>query len=102
MLCYTQESAPRVHLACLLAGAVGVVHKDQPLDRLTEAIDAVAAGGFVVTPELASLITLLAIGCDADPVPPPVAAPAEAPAPKAKPGKKAKPPAPTGPDGMVP
>jgi DNA-binding NarL/FixJ family response regulator len=60
VLCYTQENAPRVHLACLLAGAAGVVHKDQPLDWLAEAIDAVAAGGIVVTPALASLIVLLA------------------------------------------
>jgi len=60
VLCYTQENAPRVHLACLLAGAAGIVLKDQPLDRLAEAIDAVSVGGVVVTPDLASLIALLA------------------------------------------
>ena len=42
ILVYTQERAPRVHVACLIAGAAGVVHKAEPLERLGEAIDIVA------------------------------------------------------------
>lgn len=60
ILVYTQEPAPRVHVACLLAGASGIVHKREELDRLREAIDVVAAGGIVVTDQMADLISLLA------------------------------------------
>lgn len=60
ILIYTQESAPRVHVACLAAGASGVVHKSDPLDYLGEAVDIVAAGGVVVDDRMASLIGILA------------------------------------------
>jgi DNA-binding NarL/FixJ family response regulator len=60
VLCYTQENSPRVHLSCLVAGAMGIVHKDDSLDRLGVAIDVVAAGGCVVSAEVATLIGLLA------------------------------------------
>jgi DNA-binding NarL/FixJ family response regulator len=60
ILVYTQELAPRVHVACLLAGAAGVVHKAEPLERLGQAIDIVAAGGVVVDERMATLIELLA------------------------------------------
>jgi DNA-binding NarL/FixJ family response regulator len=59
ILVYTQESAPRVHVACLLAGASGVVHKSEPLDRLGEAIDVVASGGVVIDDRMANLIDVL-------------------------------------------
>jgi DNA-binding NarL/FixJ family response regulator len=60
VLCYTQENSPRVHLSCLIAGAMGVVHKDDPLDRLCAAVDVVAGGGCVVSAEVAGLIADLA------------------------------------------
>jgi DNA-binding NarL/FixJ family response regulator len=60
ILCYTQENSPRVHLNCLIAGAVGVVQKDEPLEHLVTAIDVVAAGGCVVSSDVATLIGLLA------------------------------------------
>ena len=60
ILVYTQELAPRVHVACLIAGAAGVVHKADPLERLGQAIDIVATGGMVVDERMATLIELLA------------------------------------------
>lgn len=60
ILVYTQEPAPRVHLACLIAGAAGVVHKAESLQRLGQAIDIVAAGGLIVDEAVATLIELLA------------------------------------------
>jgi DNA-binding NarL/FixJ family response regulator len=60
ILVYTQELAPRVHVACLIAGAAGVVLKAEPLNRLGQAIDIVAAGGLVVDEAMATLIELLA------------------------------------------
>ena len=60
ILVYTQELAPRVHVACLMSGAGGVVHKADPLERLGEAIDIVAAGGVIVDERMATLIELLA------------------------------------------
>jgi DNA-binding NarL/FixJ family response regulator len=59
ILVYTQESAPRVHVACLLAGASGVVHKSEPLESLGEAIDVVAGGGVVIDDRMANLIDVL-------------------------------------------
>jgi DNA-binding NarL/FixJ family response regulator len=60
ILVYTQEMAPRVHVACLVAGAAGVVLKSAPLEALGAAIDVVAAGGLVVDEAMANLIELLA------------------------------------------
>jgi DNA-binding NarL/FixJ family response regulator len=60
ILVYTQELAPRVHVACLIAGAAGVVLKSAPLEELSAAIDVVAAGGLVVDERMANLIELLA------------------------------------------
>jgi DNA-binding NarL/FixJ family response regulator len=60
VLVHTQEPAPRVHLACLLAGAAGVVHKSEPMERLCEALGVVAAGGVVLDPRTAQLIERLA------------------------------------------
>jgi DNA-binding NarL/FixJ family response regulator len=60
ILVYTQESAPRVQVACLLAGASGVVHKGDPHERLGVAIDTVAGGGVVVNERMANLIEVLA------------------------------------------
>jgi DNA-binding NarL/FixJ family response regulator len=60
ILIYTQESAPRVQVHCLLAGAAGVVHKREPMDRLREAIDVVATGGLVINDRMAGMIELLA------------------------------------------
>ena len=44
-------------LATLAAGAAGFVPKDHDLDALATAVRAVAAGGSVVTPELAFIIS---------------------------------------------
>jgi DNA-binding NarL/FixJ family response regulator len=60
ILVHTEVVAPRVHVACLLSGAAGVVLKSSPLDALTAAIDVVATGGLVVSENMASLIDLLA------------------------------------------
>lgn len=60
VLVHTQEQEPRVHVACLLAGASGVVHKGEPLERLGEAIDVVSSGGLVVAEDTATLIAQLA------------------------------------------
>lgn len=60
ILVYTQEPAAFVHVKCLAAGASGVVSKDDTIKSLTDAIDTVAAGGVVITPDMAELMTLLA------------------------------------------
>ncbi|HYY10871.1 MAG TPA: LuxR C-terminal-related transcriptional regulator [Kineosporiaceae bacterium] len=60
VLVHTQEQEPRVHVAALLAGASGVVHKGESLERLGEAIDVVSNGGLVVAESTATLVQTLA------------------------------------------
>lgn len=60
ILVHTQEAAPFIHIACLAAGACGVVEKDQPLDKLGEAVDTAANDGVILTESMAALIPLLA------------------------------------------
>jgi DNA-binding NarL/FixJ family response regulator len=60
ILIYTEVPEPPVHVACLIAGASGVVRKRESLDKLGEAIDIVATGGIVVDEPMATLIDQLA------------------------------------------
>jgi DNA-binding NarL/FixJ family response regulator len=60
VLVHTQEAAPRVHVACLLAGACGVVRKGEPMERLRDAVDIAAAGGLVIGEQVAGLLEILA------------------------------------------
>lgn len=60
ILIYTNERRRRVLVECVAAGARGVVHKAEPLDTLTTAIDSVAAGEVVITVALSGLAELYA------------------------------------------
>lgn len=53
VLIYTNESRPLVLLGCLGAGAQGVIHKAEPISRLTDAIETVSQGGMAVTTAIA-------------------------------------------------
>lgn len=58
VLIYTNERRPAVLVACLTAGACGVVHKAEPIEVLEEAIAEVAAGKVVITQALVGLAEL--------------------------------------------
>jgi two-component system nitrate/nitrite response regulator NarL len=58
VLIYTNERRRAVLVACLAAGASGVVHKAEPIAELREAITAVAHGEIVITPALVGLAEL--------------------------------------------
>ncbi len=55
ILLYTNERRREVLAACLAAGAQGIVHKTEPFAAVEHAITVVAAGGGVITTELAGL-----------------------------------------------
>lgn len=55
VLIYTNERRRIVLAGCLAAGAQGVVHKAEPVERLAEAIDAVRRGEVVITTALVGL-----------------------------------------------
>lgn len=55
VLIYTNERRRLVLAGCLAAGAVGVVHKVEPLEHVVEAAQQVAAGEIVITAALAGL-----------------------------------------------
>ncbi|MDO5697002.1 MAG: response regulator transcription factor [Dermatophilus congolensis] len=55
VLVYTNERRRHVLAGCLAAGALGIVHKSEPMDAVAAAIRTVAAGGGVVTSALAGL-----------------------------------------------
>lgn len=59
VLVYTNEQRLLVLAACIAAGARGVAHKTDDLDTLSEAIRAVHAGRFTVTPALVGLAELV-------------------------------------------
>lgn len=58
VLIYTNERRPAVLVACLTAGARGIIHKAEPLDALETAIVAVAGGAVVITQALIGLAEL--------------------------------------------
>ncbi|MFC0042036.1 LuxR C-terminal-related transcriptional regulator [Actinomadura rayongensis] len=58
VLVYTGERRRAVLVACLHAGARGIVHKAEPLDALATAAADVAAGRIVITPALTGLAEL--------------------------------------------
>lgn len=55
---YTSERNRHLLVACLVAGASGIVHKAEPLDALTTAVLAVAQGRVVITQALVGLAEL--------------------------------------------
>lgn len=59
VLIYTNERRRHVLAGCLAAGAVGIVHKSEPLDTLREAVVSVAAGGALMTTAMAGLAELV-------------------------------------------
>lgn len=58
VLIYTNERRRAVLVACLAAGAHGVVHKAEPIAALDDAVAAVAAGEIVITQALIGLAEL--------------------------------------------
>lgn len=58
ILIYTNERRRAVLVACLVAGAHGIVHKAEPMSALDDAIRAVAAGQLVITQALVGLAEL--------------------------------------------
>lgn len=58
ILIYTNERRPAVLVACLTAGARGIIHKAEPIDALETAIIAVADGEVVITQALVGLAEL--------------------------------------------
>lgn len=58
VLIYTNERRRAVLVACLAAGASGVVHKAEPISALEDAIIAVANGDVVITQALVGLAEL--------------------------------------------
>ncbi|MFJ5231115.1 response regulator [Kitasatospora sp. NPDC088391] len=58
VLIYTNERRQAVLVACLAAGASGVVHKAEPLPALEDAVHEVAAGRVVITQALVGLAEL--------------------------------------------
>jgi DNA-binding NarL/FixJ family response regulator len=58
-LVYTSERRRYVLASCYLAGALGVVHKTEPLTNLEDAVDLVSKGGIVVTTAIAGLVELV-------------------------------------------
>lgn len=59
VLIYTNERRRAVLVACLAAGAFGVVHKAEPISALEDAIHAVADGEVVITQALVGLAELV-------------------------------------------
>lgn len=55
---YTNDRRRPVLLGCLMAGALGVVHKSEPMSVLEQAIERVAAGEIVITQSLVGLAEL--------------------------------------------
>lgn len=58
VMIYTNERRPAVLVACLAAGASGVIHKAEPVEQLEDAIEAVARGEVVITQALVGLAEL--------------------------------------------
>lgn len=58
VLIYTNERRRAVLVACLAAGASGIVHKAEPISALEDAIQAVASGDVVITQALVGLAEL--------------------------------------------
>jgi len=58
VLIYTNERRRPVLVACLAAGASGIVHKAEPISALEDAIHAVANGDVVITQALVGLAEL--------------------------------------------
>jgi two-component system nitrate/nitrite response regulator NarL len=58
VLIYTNERRRAVLVACLAAGACGVVHKAEPISALEDAITTVASGEVVITQALVGLAEL--------------------------------------------
>ena len=58
VLIYTNERRREVLVGCLAAGALGVVHKAEPIAVLEAAATAVAGGEVVVTDAIAGLVEL--------------------------------------------
>jgi two-component system nitrate/nitrite response regulator NarL len=58
ILIYTNERRRQVLAACLAAGALGVVHKAEPIADLELALRAVSTGQVVITPALVGLAEL--------------------------------------------
>jgi DNA-binding NarL/FixJ family response regulator len=57
---YTNERRRLALAGCLAAGAHGLVHKTEPVAALSDAVNTVMAGGFVVTPAVAGLVEVVA------------------------------------------
>lgn len=60
ILIYTGERRRAVLAGCYLAGARGIVHKTDSINRLYEGIERVAAGQTIVTPAVAGLLDTIA------------------------------------------
>ncbi|WP_432978199.1 response regulator [Dactylosporangium sp. CA-233914] len=58
VLIYTNEHRLAVLAGCLSAGASGIVHKTEPLERLSESVHAVHRGEIVITSALVGLAEL--------------------------------------------
>jgi DNA-binding NarL/FixJ family response regulator/predicted RNase H-like HicB family nuclease len=56
VLLYTNEMRTRLLAVLVAAGALGLVHKSEPLHRLVEAIDAIAEGSTALTSNVAMAI----------------------------------------------
>ena len=59
VLIYTNERRRQVLAGCMAAGAMGLVHKSEPLTSLQDAVRAVALDQPVITPALAGLAEIM-------------------------------------------
>lgn len=70
VLIYTNEQRPLVLVACLAAGARGLVHKTEPLSHLAEALGVISGGRRHVSPAVVGLAEVVGLGGQLDPLSP--------------------------------
>lgn len=70
VLVYTNDRRRLVLAGCLAAGARGIAHKAEPIERLVAAVEIVAAGGIAVTTALTGLAETVALAGELPDLPP--------------------------------